>query len=1035
MRITTLNIENFGPFADWSPPGDGVISPRLTVIQGRNEAGKSAIRAFIRMVLFGFLRKNAKDYDIYNFPPHRGGAASGSISLRASDGGSYTIYRREGPRGGPVTVTGDEPGGEELLARLIGRITHEVYQNVLSVSLTEVQTFESLRGEQVRDWIFSASLGVVGPVSLPEAAKALNDERSSSKGLWSQQRGTLREALRKLNAQQSEIGKATDELARYEGLTSDIAELRHRIEQLEERLQTARASEIRLKTVNELRPRAMRKTALEADIAALPERENFPEDGVSRLDKLRSDLDAVSRSMREGNLEADEARSALGELDIVDAFARHDRDVQTLRGERTTYANAVRDVALRENEARETDQQIATGLNALGDAWDAQKLEAFVDLEGARSKVRSVDETLSEKRIALGLVRQKAENTDRYLAEAKSAESSARHTVESMTDVPEQSGEQLQARQDRIERLHEALVERETLEREDAVSAMSASGFGTARTERAYLPAGLFLAGVVAAAVSAAVGEVTAVVFGALVAVAGVGLLLRSLTVKPRRGDEGGILPSEMLGEVQNEVAEISKELGLDSELRSRDVVELRNATGRAIKRRDEYERAAATLREATDGVQEATASDEIANENVKSAAQARDQASAAWREALRNLELTETLDPLGAASSLESVNTLQEKQRSAQGLRARIADMRETVAGIELRLGSILESAGMRGFDTFNAGPALDELDRRFRRHETTVAQAGTLRQQLENWSKHRGSLEKEEQGLEDGLRALFAAGRCANEESFRSLAAALEKRARLEHDLAQLLELHPALAATSPGSIIAETDSFTFEDVEAQRQTAGTEVKQLELEITQVREQLFGLEQNRKEAEQSNPVAAIQTEIDELEQRVNEDARRWAVLTIAKHLLDATRDEYQSERQAPLMQLASDHFRHFTNGAYSKVETVIGEEQIRIVEPTGRVKDVRTELSRGTAEQLYLSMRFALIDEYAQHSEPMPVLMDDVMVNFDPERAAAVCESVVELAERHQVLVLTCHPETVAQLRRAAASCGKPDPAVISL
>jgi uncharacterized protein YhaN len=200
-------------------------------------------------------------------------------------------------------------------------------------------------------------------------------------------------------------------------------------------------------------------------------------------------------------------------------------------------------------------------------------------------------------------------------------------------------------------------------------------------------------------------------------------------------------------------------------------------------------------------------------------------------------------------------------------------------------------------------------------------------------------------------------------------------------------------------------------------------------------MREQLGGLEQNRKDAEQSNPAPAIQTEIDELDQRVHEGARRWAVLTIAKHLLDATRDDYQRERQAPLMQLASDHFRHFTNGAYATVETVVGEEQIRIVESTGRVKDVRTELSRGTAEQLYLALRFALIDEYAQHSEPMPVLMDDVMVNFDPDRAAAVCESVVELAERHQVLVLTCHPETVSQLRRAAVSCGKPAPAVISL
>jgi uncharacterized protein YhaN len=33
-------------------------------------------------------------------------------------------------------------------------------------------------------------------------------------------------------------------------------------------------------------------------------------------------------------------------------------------------------------------------------------------------------------------------------------------------------------------------------------------------------------------------------------------------------------------------------------------------------------------------------------------------------------------------------------------------------------------------------------------------------------------------------------------------------------------------------------------------------------------------------------------------------------------------------------------------------------------------------------------------------------------VLVNFDPGRAASVAEVLAETAERHQVLLLTCHP-----------------------
>ena len=42
---------------------------------------------------------------------------------------------------------------------------------------------------------------------------------------------------------------------------------------------------------------------------------------------------------------------------------------------------------------------------------------------------------------------------------------------------------------------------------------------------------------------------------------------------------------------------------------------------------------------------------------------------------------------------------------------------------------------------------------------------------------------------------------------------------------------------------------------------------------------------------------------------------------------------------------------------------------------------------MSRGTREQLYLAMRFGLIEEYEARSEPLPIIMDDVFVNFDDD------------------------------------------------
>ena len=73
------------------------------------------------------------------------------------------------------------------------------------------------------------------------------------------------------------------------------------------------------------------------------------------------------------------------------------------------------------------------------------------------------------------------------------------------------------------------------------------------------------------------------------------------------------------------------------------------------------------------------------------------------------------------------------------------------------------------------------------------------------------------------------------------------------------------------------------------------------------------------------------------------------------------------------------------------------------------------RQLLSRGTAEQLYLSMRLALVREYANHVEPLPVVFDDIFVNFDPQRSRTSLKAIGELCTTHQVLLFTCHPHLV--------------------
>jgi len=181
--------------------------------------------------------------------------------------------------------------------------------------------------------------------------------------------------------------------------------------------------------------------------------------------------------------------------------------------------------------------------------------------------------------------------------------------------------------------------------------------------------------------------------------------------------------------------------------------------------------------------------------------------------------------------------------------------------------------------------------------------------------------------------------------------------------------------------------------------------------------------LRRQQVEYEKSGQALKLHSKINMLEERLNRDAQRWAVLTIARDVFERTREEFQQERQPALMKSASKYLSGLTLDRYTSVRAVIGEKEqgLEVVEGEGHTKRAN-ELSRGTAEQLFLAMRFALIEEYAKNAEPMPVILDDILVNFDPDRAQAACKVIMDLSERFQIIFLTCHPETEAMFNSVA-------------
>ena len=98
------------------------------------------------------------------------------------------------------------------------------------------------------------------------------------------------------------------------------------------------------------------------------------------------------------------------------------------------------------------------------------------------------------------------------------------------------------------------------------------------------------------------------------------------------------------------------------------------------------------------------------------------------------------------------------------------------------------------------------------------------------------------------------------------------------------------------------------------------------------------------------------------------------------------------------------------------------IDSDEIQI-ENAGSNYKIPAQMSRGTREQLYLALRLGLIEHYESRSEPLPVIMDDVLVNFDDDREQKVMEILKRFAEKRQVIVFSCHKRTLEIYQRFGA------------
>ena len=74
----------------------------------------------------------------------------------------------------------------------------------------------------------------------------------------------------------------------------------------------------------------------------------------------------------------------------------------------------------------------------------------------------------------------------------------------------------------------------------------------------------------------------------------------------------------------------------------------------------------------------------------------------------------------------------------------------------------------------------------------------------------------------------------------------------------------------------------------------------------------------------------------------------------------------------------------------------------------------------SDGSRDQLYLSLRLASLEKYLENNEPVPLIVDDILINFDDERAGAALKVLADISHKTQIIFFTHHHHLVELAKR---------------
>jgi uncharacterized protein YhaN len=1018
MRIEAIEVDGFGVWSDVTVPE---LSPEITVVYGRNEAGKTTLMQFVRAMLYGFSADRTDRY----LPPVRGGKGGGRLRLTSSTG-DYTLQRQSEAHG-DVSTRGlfslhDSLGTrqpESLLDSLMAGVDESIYQNVFAVGLRELQELATLSATDAADHLYKLTSGL-DRVSLVDVVREVQGARTELFDGGSG-RGAIRDLLRHRERLVTEINDLAASGGRWSSLAGQRDLLVRDAEQVQKRIDEHEARVKLLEACLNVRDHWLARKMVDEQLRLLGQIPDVDPKSLERLDELNGlavqreqRIDALFAQRQGLRADADKMplnRRVLERAPRIEALGEHAPWLESLESQIERLRADIH-VLESENDSHKDQFMLPGGIRLSSIPDLSQKTLAALKspAAGLREYSGKLGQLDSELKVAHGELEETTLELEAALSEI------GKHDLNESLEEQGERATQLRRRIQLEERIGKMARDREELERE-CQQLMDEQVMPFWKLVAMCIPFCLGVLMILGGITWSAMTFSGLGVIVTLLGVAGMGAAIAMKITVERSAEREFDACNRQLEQVTSQLRLGRREIEELDHLLPASQVPLSNQL-------KEAEQEIALLESYLPLEQKRRAAQqrrETAEERYRDCKDRMDEAQRRWEKAVANCGLPDGVSPRHVKLlSNRSEHMLQLQRRLEQ----RYDDMKNAereLKSLRARIDQHFVESGLEK-QTDDAQLQLRQLLTALQTQKDLVDRRRGLKKQFEELSR---DLKKERRALDRLKRKrdlLFASAGAEDETRFRQLVA---KRKQADRLLGEREEISSRIRAAvgmhyPEETIAAELEAETSSQIPQIRASVLAEERELEKKLSELHGKRGELTQEMKSLAGDRRLAKARLELQCVEAKLDETSWNWRVLSVTGGLLESIREIYENERQPQTLAEASEYLAKITRGQYVRIWTPMGDDVLRVDDGDG--KPYRLDvLSQGTREAIFLCLRLALAAAYAKRGAHLPLVLDDVLVNFDNARAMHAAEVFRDFASRgYQMLLFTCHEHIFDIFRR---------------